>query len=336
MDLRKSGLVAARAAALAVALCGGGRAAAQAAPPPAAAPPAAAPAPPAPLSESLTGEAKAAYELAKALFASNDFASAMLKFRRAQDLSGDPRLFWNMAVCETKAHHYANVIRLLERYRREGSALLTEQDRERTDKLYAASRALVSAVEITVREAGAEVYVDDELVGTAPLAAPVLVDAGARRIRVSKPGFRDHAKIEQLEGGGAVALSVRLERDVHEGRLVVAAGGQASISLDGKVVGVGRWDGKVASGGHTLRVTAPGMLPYQSEVVVQDNELRRIEVDLHPPERAGGLPPWLWIVGGAVAAAGVVTAGVVLLQPDAAPPVNGTLGTVSRSSGARW
>ena len=42
------------------------------------------------------------------------------------------------------------------------------------------------------------------------------------------------------------------------------------------------------TGGHTLRVTAPGMAAYQSEVVIQDEKLRRVVVQLdnETPETA--------------------------------------------------
>ena len=37
-----------------------------------------------------------------------------------------------------------------------------------------------------------------------------------------------------------------------------------------------RWEGALPSGGHTLRVSAPGMLAYQAELTIEDDKARRV------------------------------------------------------------
>src|ERR1019366_2667901 len=59
-----------------------------------AAPPAAAP-----LSDSLTGPARDAYNSARILINNGDFAGAYSKYAQAYSLSKDPRLLYDMAVC---------------------------------------------------------------------------------------------------------------------------------------------------------------------------------------------------------------------------------------------
>jgi hypothetical protein len=100
------------------------------------------------------------------------------------------------------------------------------------------------------------------------------------------------------------------------------------------MVGKGRWEGTLPSGGHTLRVTAPGMAAHQSEVLVQDNKRRDILVTLNPLPSSGG-STWIWIAGGAglVVAAGVTAA--LLFQPTPAPIPQGTLGTIPLSFGGK-
>jgi hypothetical protein len=50
--------------------------------------------------------------------------------------------------------------------------------------------------------------------------------------------------------------------------------------LDGSVVGHGHFTGAVTSGRHVLRVTAPGMHAYQSDVYVQQDENRTVAAPL--------------------------------------------------------
>ncbi len=91
---------------------------------------------------------------------------------------------------------------------------------------------------------------------------------------------------------------MKLAPEVHEGSVHIMAQPGAEIFLDGAHVGVGRWDGKVKSGGHTLRISAEGMLPYQTEMVINDDESRVI--DTPPLVRAP--EPKLWNAGGELAA----------------------------------
>jgi hypothetical protein len=263
-----------------------------------AAPPTAPPAPvgPKPLSETLTGGAKADYEAAKLLYGDGDHAGALVKFQSAFDQSKDPRLLWNMAACEKNLRHYAKVMALVDRYLKEGGSLLVEQDRRDAKDLLGAIESFTAALTLEVSEAGAEVSIDDEVVGSTPLGKPIIVDLGVRRIKVKKEGFREASLSVPIGGSKEVSQSVKLEREVHEGKLTVHSAPDAGISLDGKDVGTGSFDGTVPSGGHTLRVTAPGMRPYQTEVVISDNETRTVDVALEsvqvagpPPEKHGAL-----------------------------------------------
>ena len=253
-----------------------------------------APAGPKPLSETLTGEAKADYEAGKLLFGDGDYAGAEIKLQSAYDKSQDARLLWNVAACEKQQRHYAKTIALVHRYLDTGGALLTDQDR-------AEAKALLDAIEsftvklTIVTEPGAEISIDDEVVGTAPLDHPIVVDLGNRKISVKKAGFKDAVKEVPVGGSAEAKVEVKLELEVHQGHLVVTTQKDATIAIVGAQVGVGRFEGDLKSGGHTLRVEAKDMVPYQSEVVLADDEKRTIEVPLQrvyvPPPPKPVEPP---------------------------------------------
>jgi hypothetical protein len=69
------------------------------------------------------------------------------------------------------------------------------------------------------------------------------------------------------------------------------------------------------------------MSPDQSEVVVQDDQPREVGVTLDP-EPSRGVPAWVWIAGGVVAAGGLAVGGYFLFKPTSTyeGPV-GNLGT---------
>lgn len=289
---------------------------------------------PPPLADVLTGMAKAEYEAGKVLYQDKDYANAIIKFQRAYELSNDPRLLLNVAICAKNLRRYTLVFSTLDKLKEDKSPLLTDGDRQAASELAKTVLAFVSPLKLTVNEAGAAVFVDDDQVGTTPLTKEVLLDVGKRRIRVTKPGYKEYVHTGDVAGGTDYVLNVELEKEIHRGRLSVVAGAEDLISLDGKMVGRGRWEGTVPSGGHTLRVTAPGMAAHQSEVLVQDNKRRDIQVTLNPLPSSGG-STWIWIAGGAgLLVAGGITA-AFLFQPTAAPIPQGTLGTFPLSFGGK-
>jgi len=266
------------AMAIGVAMASAPAAAAQPAKPPPTAPLAAGA--PRPLSQSLTGEAKAAYDAAKLLLGDGDFAGAAIKFRAAYDQAGDARLLWNIAACEKSQRHYARTMALVREYLDTGKDLLTDADRREGRALLDAIESFTVRLTVVVKEPGAEIYVDDERVGTSPLEGPVTVDIGQRRLTVKKAGFRDATQQVPVGGSAAAKVEITLQPDIHDGRLTVTSQPDARIAIDGKVVANGRFEGKLRSGGHTLRVEADGMRPYQSEVVLADDENRSVDVPL--------------------------------------------------------
>jgi hypothetical protein len=251
---------------------------------------------PKPLSQTLTGSAKADFEAAKLLANDGDFAGALIKFQSAYDASKDPRLLWNVAYCQKNLRRYSKVTATLKRYIEEGQALLSPGDKKEAEDLIAMIEPFTTRATIRVNEAGAEIFVDDELVGTSPLAAPVVLDIGERHLRVMKSGFTSFEKAVVVAGGPELKIDVALGKELHEGKVVVEAPAGAEVFIDDRRVGVGRVEQKVPSGGHQLRVSAPGMRPYQTEVIVQDKETRSLNVLLEPV--AAGEKPTLRVAVG--------------------------------------
>lgn len=283
-------------------------------PPP---PPPAPPHGPPSLGDTLTGEPKSDYAAGKVLFGDGDHAGALVKFSSAYAKSSDARLLWNMAACEKNLRHYAKALGLVRKYLKEGDAVLSPKDKADGADLVKVMEPFTAKLQIVVDSAGAEVFLDDEALGTSPVE-PVVVDIGVRKLRVRKSGFEEITRDVVVGGAAQISTDVKLVRIVHEGRLVVQAPSDATVSLDGKVVGSGgTWTGSVASGGHTLRVVAPKKRPYQTEVLVQDKQTREFAVTLEA-EESRGVPAWVWVAGGVVAAGGLATAGYFIFKPSGA------------------
>jgi PEGA domain len=291
---------------------------------PATAPAAVSPPPRPSLADTLTGQAKDDYLAGRLLFGDHDYGGALVKFRSAYDTSKDARLLFNMAACEKNLRHYEKTIELFERYRTDAGASFTDTEREDVERYLSELRPFVGGLRVTVNEPGAAVYVDDELIGTSPLANATRVDIGQRRIRVTKEGFTEFSTTMVVAGSGDLQIDARLDRVVHAGRLIVHAAPEDAVAIDGQVLGAGQFDGTLPSGGHQLQVTAKGMQTFQSEIVLLDGQVRTVDVKLVPVP--GRIPAWAWVVAGGLVLGGAVVGTVILLQPSPTPPqVTGTI-----------
>ncbi|MBM4361408.1 MAG: hypothetical protein FJ104_01915, partial [Deltaproteobacteria bacterium] len=147
-------------------------------------------------------------------------------------------------------------------------------------------------------------------------------------------GYQELLLKQELPGGRAVGVTAQLVEERHEGKVRIVAGAKDVISIDGKVVGTGVWEGVLPSGPHAVHVAAQGKRPYRTDALVKDAEVTSLHVNLEDearPVAAAGVPAWVWVAGGAA----VVGAGVgayFLFAKDEEPgyrdPQVGTWGAI--------
>ena len=132
---------------------------------------------------------------------------------------------------------------------------------------------------IAVSEPGAQIWIDDALVGSSPLPGPVALDMGTRRVRVKKDGFRLFDMEFPVGGSAATTIDVTLERQGGHLQLNVPAG--ATVWVDDREVGRGPLlELDLAAGPHATRVAAARMRTLQTDVVVEDGKSRVLNLAL--------------------------------------------------------
>jgi len=284
-----------------------------------------------PLVESLQGSAKDAYTSARLLFDNNDFAGAIAKYEQAYGLSKDPRLLFDMAICQKNLRDYARMQNLLRQYVREAGSGISAEDKSAVEGALAAIKNLVATLKFGVSEAGATVVLDGDLIGVTPLGGTRSVNLGKHAIVVRKAGFDKVEKTIDVVGGSETEVAVTLSPEVHLAHLVVATDAQATIVIDNATTSKGRFDGQVSPGAHDVRVTELGKTPYKADIDVRDGETRTLQVTLSDEAKKA---IWGWIIGGAVVATGAVVGGYFLLKPkdEKIPVPPGDFGNVPFAS----
>jgi hypothetical protein len=267
-----------------------------------------------PLAKSLTGAARDDFDSAEVLVNNGDFTGAYAKFGQAYDLSKDPRLLFNMAICMRNQHDYARMQGLLVRYKNEASQSLSPKEKTDVDNALATIRNLVGTVKVSVSETGAAVTVDGEAAGTTPIDDAIPLNLGKHTFSIRKDGFEPVDRELEVAGGNETPLSLTLVVKRHAGRLIVVSDDDATVSIDGAAATKGRFDQPMASGPHEVLVTEPSKLPFKGQVDIHDDETRSMDVTLEAEKHGGKV--WPWIVGGVVLAAGASVGGYFLFRPQ--------------------
>jgi hypothetical protein len=154
-------------------------------------------------------EAQQRYRRGIELVNEGAYESALLEFRRAYELAPSFRILFNMAQVSRALNDYATALRSFERYLKEGGSEVSAEQAADIRKEIEVLRTRVAKVTVTSSVPGAEISVDDLVVGKAPLAEPVIVNAGRRKFTATAVGRMPETKI--IEATGADSLTIVLD-----------------------------------------------------------------------------------------------------------------------------
>lgn len=154
-------------------------------------------------------EARTRFNRAVELYRDGDLPGALAEFRRADALAPSYRLKYNIGqVCEEQ-HDYACALAAFRAYLDGGGSDIPRARRTSVELDLRRIAAFVARLTVSVDVAGAEVSVDDVVVGSAPLVAPLQVNAGLRRVTARRAGLVSARSVE-VAGGQEVQLELVL------------------------------------------------------------------------------------------------------------------------------
>ncbi len=167
----------------------------------------------------------------------------------------------------------------------------------------------LALVEIRVNVSGAKIHLDDKMMGTAPLSAPLSLAPGTHKVRVEREGYSPYERTFEAQGEETIRLSINLQSDrpqvIYEPPRLktgfwVAAGAtalSASASAVGFIVAAGK-DSKLKG-----EVSTYEDYPPNTSQVTFDGSLDDIQ-SLQNQRNTFHTIGW---VGGGLAVAGAVT-----------------------------
>jgi hypothetical protein len=137
------------------------------------------------------------------LYKGGDFAAAQAEFTRAYELVPHYKILYNLGQVTYQRHDHASALRYFRQYLADGVDEISAERRHEVTGDITDLEQRIARLQIDTAEEGAEVFVDDVLVGKAPLRALVAVNAGPRKIDlVARSG--EHRSRQVDVGSGEV------------------------------------------------------------------------------------------------------------------------------------
>lgn len=177
-------------------------------PSPAAAQQAAATSAPEPTAEQKK-EASQRFEKGVSFYRDGEYQAALLEFKRAYELFPNYRVLYNLGQTSRELKDHASALVAFERYLAEGENIDAARKRD-VEQWIAELRTKVARLRVSTNVPGAEITVDDLLVGTTPLTEPILLNAGRRKVSATLSGHVPVQRYIDVAGADAAELSLEL------------------------------------------------------------------------------------------------------------------------------
>jgi hypothetical protein len=137
---------------------------------------------------SKSDEASQRFKSGVSFYKDKDYAAALVEFKRAYELVPNYAVLYNLGQTARELRDYAAALAAFERYLRDGGPRISAVRRKEVATALDELRRKVGRVKIVTSVDGAEIGVDDVIVGVSPRAEPLVVNAGRRRLSAKAAG----------------------------------------------------------------------------------------------------------------------------------------------------
>ena len=146
-------------------------------------------------------EARERYERALKLYEERAFDAALVELKLAAELRPSYKLLYNIAQVRLAMNDFAAAYESYQQYLEQGGDKIPAARREAVQQEMRRLEQRVARLTVETDEPGAEVFVDEVLIGTTPLKNTLLVNSGIRQLVVRHPDYVPQSRRLSLGGG---------------------------------------------------------------------------------------------------------------------------------------
>jgi hypothetical protein len=258
------------------------------------------------LKEQLPLEARGHWDAAVALATraqqQNDqkaWASARTSFYEAYKISNNPRVLFNVAVCEKNVGQYNKAYQTIQKELDDGKAAtppLSAGEVKEASDFQKGLEKFIAKVNIDVDPKDADVFMNDDKVDLSK-PGPYLAAGGEIRIRATKAGYAEAVQKLDVAGGTTGTATLKLQPLERTAVVSVAVIGpqRATVKVDNQEVGFAlpnqpfQGPVKVQDTPHQISVEAPGYATGVQTVIVKEGPPIYLTLQLAPEQSKGKL-----------------------------------------------
>lgn len=261
--------------------------------------------------ETLRDDAREQFDQATRLYQAAEITAARDAFLAVYAQSGDPRVLYNVAVCDKALGRYARAIGTLRSSLSPARAepLPADYVVRAKDSIAALSRYVAFA---TLRASvdDAAFAIDGETVLLRDI--PAALEPGQHTISATKEGYDKATTTVQVKAGDAIDVLLTLVKSPQPSAATIARLrvttdhlGDAITVDDNRAVTSGR-DIELPAGEHRVVVARPDGSSKTMDIVLRPNETRDLRIGFGDERKSSsaGVSPWWFVLGGSVLAAG--------------------------------
>jgi hypothetical protein len=211
----------------------------------------------------LTGEALAAWDRGMNALDAQSYATALPEFKRAYELSHNPRVLINVGVCEKNLNDFVSAEKYWKEELAEGEGKLSPNEKQTLESYIATVHQFTTTLTVTANVPGAALTIDGQDEGKTPFLSPVAVNVGAgHQITLSADGYKPQTVTKDFTTGVAASVDFKLEPVERKTDVTVTVTGapRAEIFIDGTDMGPAPFTGQVIATRHTFEARAPGFV----------------------------------------------------------------------------
>lgn len=149
-------------------------------------------------------EAGVHFQRAVQLYSEADYRAALVEFKRAYELAPNVTVLYNLGETYYQLQNYADALTTFERFLAEGGT----QHKQEVENAVSVLKTRVGKLDITTPSPGWEISIDDEVVGKTPLAKPIAVSIGRRRLGATKAGETPVTRLVEVAAGETAAINL--------------------------------------------------------------------------------------------------------------------------------